>query len=288
MTHPCRRPLAAAAVLSLSVVLGACGSGNTSLSGPSGSASPSASASSSPTGASASPSSTETTATSEPTPAASGPTPVSAAELTTIVDAALDDTSAAHLVVENGLGFLNGEGDVDFRETPSSLAMTLTSNETGDSQQVVVQIIGSTMFLQDGQGFLKVDIDSPSNPFGSSLSDQLDPRTVMDAVEQHLVSASTRGTVEDVGETLDVYRAVAEGPALLQQLAPELAAQDDVVVPATVRCDLTVDSEGHARSITVDLGEENGQLAYQLSDWRTDVSIEAPPAAQVSDLPDLG
>lgn len=287
-----RRPLAAAAVLTLALVLAGCGGDD---SDPSAGASPSGSASASPgagspgVAGSESPSSTATSATPAPTPASSGPEPVSGAQLASIVDEALDDTSAAHLVVDNGLGFLSGEGDVDFRETPSSLAMTLTSDETGDEQAVVLLVVGTTLYLQDGPGgFLSVDVDSPTNPFGSSLTDQLDPRTVMYVVQQHLTRATHRGSIEQDGQELQVYRAVADGPAVAAALAPDLASQQRAAVPASVNCDLTIDPDGHASTITVDLGADNGQIVYTLSDWRTDVAIDAPPAAQVSDLPDLG
>ena len=284
-----RRPLAAAAVLTSALVLGACGGGSDDSSRPGAGAGGSAPPSSPTSPASGgTPTSTATTPTAEPTAQAGGPTRLDAEQAAAVLDDAIDDTSAAHLVVENGLGFLSGEGDVDFRQTPSSLAMTLTSDETGDDQQVVVLVVDDTLYLQDGaSSYLSVDIDSASNPFGRSLSDQLDPRTVLGVVEDNLLAASDRGSVDDAGESLSAYRVRADGPAVATALAPELAAQDDVVVPDVVTCDLTVGDDGRARSITVDLGDD-GQIAYTLSDWRTDVGIEAPPSAQTSALPDLG
>jgi len=289
--HPVvRRAGTAAAVLALSVTLAGCGGGSDDGAGAAASGSPSASGD--PGGASDSagqqPTSTATTATPEASAGPAGPTPVSAAQLSGIVDDALDDTSGAHLVVDNTLGFLSGEGDIDLRETPSSLAMTLTSSETGDGQPVVVQVIGSSLYLQADAGWLQVDIDSPQNPFGRSFTDQLDPRTVLDVVEREQTRAVERGTVEQDGDTLTVYRITADGPAVAQALAPELASQADVAVPTAVACDLTVDPDGHARTITLGLGADNGTLTYTLTDWRTDISVQAPPASEVSQLPDLG
>jgi hypothetical protein len=278
------RALAAAAVLALALGLAGCGGSDDD----EPAATPTSAAPTTPS-ASETPTSTATTATAAPTADAGGPTRLGDAEAASVLEAAIDDSLGAHLQVENGLGFLSGEGDADFRETPSSLAMTLTSDETGDQQKVVVLVVGTTLYLQDGpSSWLSVDIDSPSNPFGRSLSDQLDPRTVLDAVEQQLVGGTDRGQVEQDGETLHVYRFRAAGPALAQQLAPELASQADVVIPDEVVCDLSVDADGRARSITVDLGADNGQIAYTLTDWRDDVAVDAPPAAQVSALPDLG
>ncbi|MCY7400264.1 MAG: hypothetical protein LH477_04770 [Nocardioides sp.] len=233
---------------------------------------------------SAEPSGTATSSTPAPTPPSSGPAPVSAEDFAELVDTALSAEQGADLTIDSGLGFLSGTGSIDFRESPASLAVTLTSSETGDDQQVVARVIGDVMYLQDGDRFLAIEVDSPSNPFGASLSNQLDPRKMLDEVEASFLSARERGTVERDGEQLSLYRASADGPALLDAVAPELADQPDTVVPDVVTCELSIGVDGRAHEVVIDLGAENGMLRYTLDDWRTDVTISRPPPGQVEDL----
>lgn len=289
MSTPSRVRRAAYALGSLTVLLTltACGGSDgspaaskastTPSSDPSGSADPTAPAS-------VTPSSTETSAVPEPTPGSSGPARVTAKQFAAIVDKALDPSSGADLTVVSGLGLLSGQGQVDFRPDPSSLQMTLTSSETGDDQKFTARIIDDVMYIADGDRFLRIAVDDPGNPFGASLSDQLDPRTMLEDVEASFSSASDRGTVQRQGEQLSVYRAVVDGRSLVNAIAPELATQPDVVVPTTVTCDLSIDADGRARSIVVDLGRDTGAFTYTLDNWRTDVDIATPPPGKVSDL----
>jgi hypothetical protein len=283
-----RVPRAAYAVGSLTLLLcvTACGGSEgpgaaSSTPGSSSAASAAATASVSP---SPTPTSTATTAAPVPVPESSGPTRITAGRLAAIVEQALDPTSAAKLSVVSGLGFLSGQGQIDFRPDSASLQVTLTSSETGDDQTFTARIIDDVMYIADGDRFLRIAADDPANPFGASLSNQLDPRKMLQNVEASFVSARDRGTVEQDGQQLSVYRVVADGPSLVDAIAPEAASQPDVVVPATVTCDLRVDAQGRARRIVIDLGDDLGAFTYTLDSWRTDVDIAAPPAGEVDDL----
>lgn len=213
-----------------------------------------------------------------------GVTPIDAAAFADVVETGLDPAQGADLSVDSGLGLLGGEGRIDFRQDPAALALTLTSSETGDGQPIDLLVVGEVLYLADGARFLGVGVESTGNPFGASLTDQLDPRIVLAAVQRSLRSAQERGTVEQGGEQLTVYRAVADGPAVLASIAPELADQPDTVVPEEVTADIHVDADGLARRIRVDLGAENGALSYALDGWSTEVAVTAPPASQVEDL----
>lgn len=285
-----RRTAYAAGGLTVLLSLTACGGDDGAAATPtpaasgSGSAAPSPSTTLSATPPSATPSSTETSGTPEPTPQERGPVALSAEQFATITRGALDPTAGADITIDSGLGYLSGEGSIDFRASPASLALTLTSSETGDDQQITTRIIGDVMYLQDRDRFLAIKVDSPDNPFGAALSNQLDPRKMLGEVQASFRSARERGTVVRDGERLTVYRMSADGPAVLDAIAPELAKQPDTVVPDAVTCDVMIAADGRARGIVIDLGAENGTLSYTLDNWRTDVSIPTPPAAQVDDL----
>jgi len=224
------------------------------------------------------------TPTPEPTPQVHQPAPLDAAGFGAVVDAGLDATQGADLTVESGLGLLSGEGRIDFRQDPAALEMSLTSSETGDGQPIDLRVVDEVLYLSDGARYLGVGVDSPGNPFGASLTDQLDPRTVLAAVQEAFRSGQDRGPVEEDGEQLTVYRAAADAGAVLGRIAPDLADQPDTVLPDEVVADVSVDADGLARRIQVDLGAENGVLTYTLEGWSEDVVVDAPPASQVDDL----
>lgn len=228
---------------------------------------------------------TPNTAGTSATPEADGrATPIDAAAFAEVVQTGLDPAQGADLTVDSGLGLLSGKGRIDFRQDPAGLALTLTSSETGDGQPIDLLVVGEVLYLADGDRFLGVGVESTGNSFGASLTDQLDPRIVLAAVQTSLRSAQDRGTVERDGERLRLYRAVADGPTVLADIAPELAGQPDTVVPEEVSADVSVDADGLVRRILVDLGPENGALSYALDGWNPDIAVTAPPASQVDDL----
>ena len=215
---------------------------------------------------------------------------VDAADFADLLAAGAARMTTAHLTMRSELGAagsMTGEGDADYRGDRPVAVMTMTSDFSGDLE---VRLVDGALYVNLGDlshdTFWKLDLDDPDNPFGALFS-RLDPRSAVDLLEQGLESVTYVGS--DGG--LDHYRATVDPRPVLDALGgtgpmgkPGRAGAP--AVPKSLDYDLWLDDEGRVTRLTSTMGGL-GSVELTMSDFGADVSVEAPPADQVTEMPPM-
>jgi hypothetical protein len=282
-----RGGLIAAGTLLALTGLAACGEEDDDPSEASGSTttSPSATPTLTPT-----PSATASTSSAEPPVEESGkPAPrpagesIDAAEFLEVFEAAVRQASSANVTMNQSASGLEGEGAVDYESDPLSMQMTATMAGMGDIEMRLVDNIMYMKLPMLGDKFVAFDLDDPTNPLGGSFADFFDLDTMLAAFADGIESATYVGEEDVDGEGMEHYTVVSDPSAMLEGLEmPEGAPPVDL--PETQTIDVWFDSDGFFRRVVTDLGSL-GTTTMTYDDWGTDVSVEAPPASQVTSAP---
>ena len=256
-----RRAVAVAVVpLALSVV-SACGSDNSSTA-------KDASASSS-SGAPASTSSAP----------AAGST-VSASDFVDRYRAAFDAITTAHatMTMEVMGQKMNGVGDLDYSQASPAASMTMGGGALGSSN-LEVRLVDKVMYMNlgamTGNKFTKIPLDDPNNPLGGTFADSLDPSRAMDTMQAALEKVTYVGK-DSQG---DHYRATVETATMMKNMGENVPGEASMAT--TMTYDAWFDSEGRFSRMVMDMGP-TGTTEMKLFDFGADVTIEAPPADQVT------
>jgi hypothetical protein len=191
--------------------------------------------------------------------------------------------TTAHATMSGDFGSqMHGEGDVDYGGDSPSSAMTVSGMMgAGDTD---VRLIDGVMYMNLGQlskgKFWKIDLNDPNSPFGS-LGSQLDVKSSVELLEKGMTS------VEYVGaeDGLDHFTATVDPSVLLEAMGPE-ASSEASTLPKSLDYDIWLDEDNRVNKLSFTLGKL-GTLEMTLSDFGKDVTIEAPPADQVTDMPDM-
>lgn len=192
-------------------------------------------------------------------------------------------TAHATLDGDTGAGSLTGEGDVDYSGDSPATAMTIDSELFG-ADGAEVRVVDGVVYLNLGtlsrDKFWKLDLDDPDSPFGA-LGSQIDPKSAVDLLEKGLTS------VEYVGaeDSTDHYRASVDPKAIVKELGP-LGSAATSALPDSIDYDIWLDDENRVTKLTFAMGD-SATLEMTLSDFGADVSIEAPPADEVAEMPDV-
>ncbi len=193
---------------------------------------------------------------------------------------AFDDVTTAHTTVKTRLmgQSITGEGDLDYTGDSPAATMTMSGGAFG-SGGLEVRLVDNVMYMNLGpmtQGkFVKLDLDDPTNPMGESMAQNMDPSRAMDALESALQKVTYVGA-DDNG---DHYAVTVDTGAMLKGMGQDVP--DSAQVPGTMSYDVWFDGEGRFSRMVMDMGSM-GTTEMTLSDYGTDVQIEAPPADQVT------
>ena len=263
-----RRWVAAAAVTGALVGLSGCGGGSDTVED------------TAPEAAAASSQSVETSESQSATPEeqAGG---YDAQELIAAMKAAVADQESAHLTMKGGgAQGTNGEGDVSYAGDSTAMQMEMTL-PTG---KALVRLVDGVMYMampgMTPQGkFLKIDTKDPNSPFGN-LGGVLqgDPLATFDAFDAGLEDATYVGAEDVDGEQLDHY--------VLTVDAEKAAKAQGTQVPSgsgTVTYDLWIDDQDLMRRLQFGSGATG--MTLTLSDWGKPVTVKAPPASAIMELP---
>jgi LppX/LprAFG-like lipoprotein len=277
-----RRPLATGAAALIALCLAGCGGDDdpsaaraTDHSSGSPSVSASASASSS---SSVSPSSAGTASSD-----ASG-RELSATEFTGILTDALDKATTAHLTMDLGGVGGTAEGDVDYTQDPPALTMTLSIAQLGGD--IDGRFVDGKMYVQTaalGKKWVLVPLDDPQSPLGA-LGGVFDLDKAIQSFAAAVTSVQDLGQEDRDGDSLEHYAATVD-TSKLADLLPSAAAGGASALPDTLTQDWWFDSDGLIREFSFQSG--SNPVDFKLSDWGEKVSIDAPPADQVTSMPDL-
>jgi len=279
------RRAAAATLLPLALTsLAACGDKDTPSSGDSTSESPSTATE--PSGStSESPTESPTESPSEDVPVAGSP--VANDEFMGVFRHAFESATTTHMTMTSGAqsSQLTAEGVADYTTTPLSMAMTMESPQFGDGV-AEMRLVDGVFYIRMpmlGKKFIKFDLDDPSNPFGTTLTDQLDPRTMFDGFEKGLKEVTFVGEEDVDGESMGHYQVTVDSSVLLGQAGQD--APTGVDLPKNVTYGMWFDGDGLFRKMSVDLGTAAGGMEVHYDQWGEPVSIEAPPASQITTMP---
>ncbi|MCW2793697.1 MAG: hypothetical protein JWO76_2795 [Nocardioides sp.] len=267
-----RRALAAAVVAPLAVAsLAACGGDDGTAADPASSASTSSSSSSSPSDA----------PTSEAPEAGSDVDP---AELTAKFATAFENTTTAHAEVTSELmgGALNGKGDLDYTGDSPAASMVMTG-DAFNGEEAETRLVDGIMYMKLGSftdnKFAKIDLSDPNNPLGT-LGDTVDPKAALDKIGAAMTKATYVGEEDVDGQAMQHYTASVDMAKVLEGMGQD-GATSGTQIPKSMEYDVWFDGEGRLAKMVVDMAKL-GTTTTTLTDFGTDVSIEAPPASEIT------
>ena len=183
----------------------------------------------------------------------------------------------------DGPAKIASSGVVDYRGDAPALKMSVEgAYGTGSTSEMI--LVDKKMYLQvagKNAKYLEVDLSDPDNPLASSMGDMsaVDPRATIEAFTQNVKSVTRIGPEDIDGTPTTHYVLVADTQALGDKLGKEGAD-----LPDSLTYDMWLDEEGRPRRIQADLGDQ-GSMKTDMTDYGSEVSIEAPPADQVQAMP---
>lgn len=208
-------------------------------------------------------------------------------EFTDRLAAGFENMTTAHVTMTADLGTAGsttGEGDADYSADRPAVAMTMSSDMLPGGDGMDVRLVDGVLYLDLGalskDKFWKLDLDDPDSPFGA-MGAQLDPRSSIGLLEKGLESVTYVGDEDGLAH----YEASVEPEALLDAMGPTGAA-GGADLPNSFDYDIWLDDQDRVTRLTSTMGDL-GSVEMTMSDFGSDVSIEAPPADQVTEMPDL-
>lgn len=172
-------------------------------------------------------------------------------------------------------GVMESNGSADLKNRKLDMVMAISAG--GQSMEMNTKLVGNTMYLQyGGKGTPWMRLDVSKLPAGS----QLNPENMAnaEAFAQAAVDVK-KGADGTFSGTLDMTKSPTSDPASLKALGDKAKA-----VPFTAKAD----SEGRLVELVIDmsaLGAGATKMTTTYSDFGTPVTVEAPPAAEVKDMP---
>jgi len=173
--------------------------------------------------------------------------------------------------------------------TGDSPAMQMTMDVTGMGTPTDLRLVDRVMYVgvpgTSGK-FYRVDLGDPNGPLGSlgggSLAN-LDPGSMMSRIKPAAFkTVLDRGVTTVHGQRVHHYSAVIDVSAQKKML--DLPATTSVRLPRTSRYDVWLDDQGRYVRFQMTL-KKSMALGARYSDYGKPAHIEAPPAADVLDLP---
>lgn len=226
---------------------------------------------------------------------------VDPAEFVKTVEDGITSSTTAHMTMDitaGSAGKVTAEGDVDYTSTPPSMAMTmaLPAMAGGDSAGAMdIRMVDGVMYLSMGQltqdKFWKIDPSDPNGPLASmgmdKMMDQLDPAKALEQMQDGISKVTYVGAEDG----LDHYELTIDMKKMMESMGGSLPPEVQSQLPDSVTYDLWLDDQNRFTKMRMDdlpMGGTDASMEMNVSDWGKDVTIEAPPADQVTDMPDLG
>jgi hypothetical protein len=187
-------------------------------------------------------------------------------------------------------GSMEMEGVMRYDDQGVDLQASGTAQGAEEMEMVmldkVLYMTGMGMDL-GGKKWLKIDMSDPNSLFGM-LGKSTDPQLMFKAMEEPK-SFELLGTEEVDGVETNHYEVVMDTAAYTE--AMEIPAQMATSLPKDIAVEMWVDADDLPRKFSQELelpaagGAEPSTTTTEgtYSDYGTDVTIEAPPASEVSD-----
>lgn len=214
-----------------------------------------------------------------------------------------DASSTANVGINMSMGAtgsMTGEGVVDYTGESPDMKMTMDLDAGDESLAYDMVTVDGVIYmsmdeLTDGK-YWKLD---PADPDGliaqmgmDEMLGQSDPMSAVRKMEPAIENVTYVGEGEVAGRDLDHYELTVDLAKSLEAAGSDLADFPDEVVaelPEFVTYDIWLDEKHRLAQLDMDyeLVDEQMTMTMTLEDWGVDVDIEAPPADQVTEMPDL-
>lgn len=176
---------------------------------------------------------------------------------------------------------MKAQGDMQFSPIASHLTMSVMG------QNIEAIMVDGSMYMKSpllggGDKWAKADLSKALGSAGVSSDAMTNPLALLDKVSGAVSSATYKGDEQVDGASAKHYVIVVDGAKLAQSMG--LKGTEASAVPQSTNEDLWVDDKGRAVQTKVSMGS-TGTVTTHLSDFDKDVSISAPPASQVTELP---
>jgi hypothetical protein len=227
---------------------------------------------------------------------------VDPSEFVDTVTDGVEASTTAHLTMNvsaGSTGSVTAQGDVDYTSTPPSMAMTmdlpgLPGGDAGESG-MDIRMVDGTIYMSMGQltqgKFWRIDPSDPKGPLASmgmdKMMDQMDPAKALESMEDGITKVTYVGAEDD----LDHYELTLDMQKIMGSMGGDLPKGAQGKLPDSVTYDLWLDDQNRFTKMSMDdlpMGGTHASMEMTATDWGKDVDIEAPPADQVTDMPDFG
>ncbi len=207
-----------------------------------------------------------------------------------VFEGAFEDATTVHMTMDmsTAAGEMKGEGDADYIEDPGRHAADDERRDDAGLRHRGRHGRWRDVHEDPGMGadekYFKLDLNDPDNPLGQSFTTQLDPKAMVEQFEDGLTSVTYQGEQDVDGESADAYEVNVDAAEVLKAQGQELPEGVDLPEEFSYTVYFADDL---FRRMEMDMGSTLGSVTMDFTDWGKDVSIEAPPASQVTDFPGM-
>ncbi|MGH3858732.1 hypothetical protein [Actinokineospora sp.] len=211
-----------------------------------------------------------------------------------------DGAKSAHVTFKGEAGGqkLAGEGDFNFAGEKTAMQMTMGTPEG----EITIRFLDNVIYvkmpqpLQPGKAWLKVDLADKSNPMAKAMGGSLDSMKNTDPRQtlKQLAEAGEIKSVEEVeldGKSTTHYKILVDTSKLkgsgLGMDEQSIAAMEKAGIKE-MPMEVWIDEDNlPVRFVTEIPGASGmgGKVQADYSDWGKGVTVEAPPAAEIAEMP---
>jgi hypothetical protein len=219
---------------------------------------------------------------------------VPADQFVDIVAAGVEASTTAKLSTSTAFGgtTMSGNGVIDYTQDPPAIRM---EQDLGGGSTTVISVDGISYInlgqLSQGK-YWKVDPADPDGPFAElglgEVLKQNDPLASLQAMEDGIEKVTYVGEEDVDGRDLDHFELTVDLEAALETLGSDVPKDATQGMPKALSYDLWLDDEGRFARMLMEMPVmgQSSTSEMVIDDWGTDVSIEAPPAGEVTEMPD--
>lgn len=215
---------------------------------------------------------------------------------------------AVSMAVDGAPALLEGDGVADLGDGGDGSLTMVVQPPGAPAQEIELRAVDGTSYLrvpglearQPGKRWLRIDPAAPAGGQGpADALAQQDPLAMVRLLES-ATDFEEAGEGEVRGDHVTLHRGALDLAELAEAEEPGAAAQLRDMGLARVPAEVAVDDEGRLRRVafTLDLaalaaasggatpgGPAEGTFTVELFDFGTPVEVQAPPAAEVTDVP---
>ncbi|WP_435741638.1 hypothetical protein [Nocardioides sp. SYSU DS0663] len=215
-----------------------------------------------------------------------------------LVSAGIEESTTARMTNTSSFGDteISGEGVVDYSTSPPSIQMTMNSPMMGGEMEM--RSVDGVLYISLGNltrgKFLKMDPSDPDSPLAKmGLGDALnqgDPLAALEGMQEGIEQVTYVGEEDVDGRQLDHFELTVDLATSVESFGADLPPSATKDLPETVTYDVWLDEEGRFGQMVMDVDVEGQSIQTEmtLDDWGTDATVEAPPAKDVTKMPNLG